>query len=802
MEKTLQEKKKNVLLNNIEDSKTIIKVSNLWKSFKTRDGGVTVLKNITKEIKEGEFVILFGPSGCGKTTLLNTIMGLEHPDKGDVNLQETDIWSLTSDERALVRKENIGFVPQQQNWVKSLNVIENIQLVGYLLGYSSKESKKKALEKLELVGMSHRADYRPTELSSGEQQRISVARCLMNDPKIIVADEPTGNLDVKAGILVMEVLRKLANSGTAVLTVTHNPESLSFADRIFFMLDGKIRGDVRVRGNSIKKIKEEINKDLYKFIDDIGIDKQSLKDEKAPPITSFKESKAKKGWLNTLIIPFLYPFVFLFTKLFSFVFYLPIYLFEVLLRRSHDLSSNVLAKGEAIISNGVGKSITDWQIAFMSFRNLMFKKSRTFVTVAGIGVGIGFVTLLLSVGYGLENLVVDEIAKIEQRNQIEVFPITSSEIFINQETADLIGETVGIERVYPLMNAAATMYYQDSQAAIVVYGTESEYFNVTGEIFRDGGEFSNSEVREVVVSEEVVQLLGISEESAVGKTLSLGFIPVGEEIKDESLMIEEEEVPEVIDLLNTGEEQLVGEETETETETGDSSIQGALDEKNDRITSKEEEFEYTIVGVVGGHHAPIVFIDIDDLKGFGEENYSSLLLTLEETADIARVRQDIEYLGMRTVSVMDTISEVQEFFQTFRLVLAIIGFIAFFVAVLGMFNTLTVSLLERIREIGLLKIIGMRSAEVRKLFITEAILISLTGGFFGIFLGMVMGGVISLIVSIISISNGGDYILVSMTPIYIIFGILIISFLIGLLTGFYPSKKAVKISPLDALRYE
>jgi ABC-type antimicrobial peptide transport system permease subunit len=162
----------------------------------------------------------------------------------------------------------------------------------------------------------------------------------------------------------------------------------------------------------------------------------------------------------------------------------------------------------------------------------------------------------------------------------------------------------------------------------------------------------------------------------------------------------------------------------------------------------------------------------------------------------------MEMLGMETTSVMDTVAQVENLFKYLRIGLAGLGTIAFFIAVLGMINTLTVSLMERTREVGLLKSIGMKSDEIRKLFMTESLLIAFFGGVSGILLGYLFGVGVSLVISAISVSGGGEYLAISKMPVYLIVGVIFVSVLIGFLTGLYPSKRAVKMSPLDALRYE
>lgn len=264
----------------------IITSSNLWKSFETGDQYTTVLKDISLEINKGQFVILFGPSGCGKSTFLNTLMGLEHPDKGDITFMDVDIWKLNSDERAGLRKSNVGIIYQQQNWIKALNVLDNVALVGRLLGYEKSKAEALGMEKLKLVGMTHRAGYKPYELSSGEQQRISLARSLMSEPSLIIADEPTGNLDVKSGVKVMNTLKDLSKEGKTVLMVTHSLEYFEFADRVLFMLDGCIRKDVKIKDVDVNEMKIKIAEDIEAFIGE-SKEKKNQKIVKGPaPVPS------------------------------------------------------------------------------------------------------------------------------------------------------------------------------------------------------------------------------------------------------------------------------------------------------------------------------------------------------------------------------------------------------------------------------------------------------------------------------------------------------------------------------------
>lgn len=221
-------------------NKVLIEFQSVYKSFPMKEGEIKVLKNISFKIYENEFVIIFGPSGCGKSTLLHILLGLESPTQGRVIFDGSDFYQKTEDERALVRRYKVGMIYQQPLWVSALSVKENVGFPLHLLGYNEDEIEKKSLEVLELVEMTYRKDFYPTELSSGQQQKISLARSLVVDPKLIVADEPTGNLDTVSGHQLLETFLKLKERGKTVVMVTHDLEYLKYATKIFHMIDGEI----------------------------------------------------------------------------------------------------------------------------------------------------------------------------------------------------------------------------------------------------------------------------------------------------------------------------------------------------------------------------------------------------------------------------------------------------------------------------------------------------------------------------------------------------------------------------------
>lgn len=223
---------------------TIIKIEGVKKGFQVGERMIPILYGIDFEIKKGDFTLLIGPSGCGKSTLLHIINGLEPPTEGKIIIDDFDIWAYSKDWRADFRNKNIGFIPQQPFWIKSLSVLENIVIPAVISGKTFHESLPKAAEMIALVGMKEWSDHRPYELSGGQQQRIALARALLLDPHIVIADEPTGNLDQKAGEELMDLLSNINKKfAITVLMVTHNQDQYKYGTRIISLLDGKVISD-------------------------------------------------------------------------------------------------------------------------------------------------------------------------------------------------------------------------------------------------------------------------------------------------------------------------------------------------------------------------------------------------------------------------------------------------------------------------------------------------------------------------------------------------------------------------------
>ena len=218
----------------------MIKIENLIKTFRTSEIETIALNNVSLEVEDKEFVAIMGPSGCGKSTLLNILGLLDNPTEGNYYLDGKEVGHLKEKERTGVRKGNIGFVFQSFNLIDELNVFENVELPLTYLHIPAEKRKEMVNKILERMNISHRAKHYPQQLSGGQQQRVAIARAVVSNPKIILADEPTGNLDSKNGQEVMELLTELHKEGTTIVMVTHSQRDAGFAQRVINLFDGQV----------------------------------------------------------------------------------------------------------------------------------------------------------------------------------------------------------------------------------------------------------------------------------------------------------------------------------------------------------------------------------------------------------------------------------------------------------------------------------------------------------------------------------------------------------------------------------
>ncbi|MGB3921206.1 ABC transporter ATP-binding protein [Methanothrix sp.] len=218
----------------------LIELKDIKKTYLVGRSEYPVLKGIDLEIEEGEFVALMGPSGSGKSTLLNIIGCLDRPTSGRFVLQGKDISRTSDQELARIRREELGFIFQTFNLIARISVQQNVEIPLMLRGISRRERRERATKLLESLNVAHRAEFGPQNISGGERQRVAIARALANDPRIIIADEPTGNLDLKNSSEVMKILNRLHGGGRTIIMVTHNPEITGNCSRVIRLRDGRL----------------------------------------------------------------------------------------------------------------------------------------------------------------------------------------------------------------------------------------------------------------------------------------------------------------------------------------------------------------------------------------------------------------------------------------------------------------------------------------------------------------------------------------------------------------------------------
>ncbi len=223
----------------------MLKIENLKKVFRTEEIETIALNGVSFEVKQGEFVAVMGPSGCGKSTLMNILGLLDNPTSGDYSLLGHEVGNFKEKDRTLFRKGNIGFVFQSFNLIDELNVYENVELPLIYLRIKAADRKQRVNDILKRMDISHRASHFPQQLSGGQQQRVAIARAVVANPRLILADEPTGNLDSKNGKEVMELLDELNKEGTTVIMVTHSQHDAAYAHRTLNLFDGELVNDVR-----------------------------------------------------------------------------------------------------------------------------------------------------------------------------------------------------------------------------------------------------------------------------------------------------------------------------------------------------------------------------------------------------------------------------------------------------------------------------------------------------------------------------------------------------------------------------
>jgi len=572
----------------------------------------------------------------------------------------------------------------------------------------------------------------------------------------------------------------------------------------------------------------------------------------------------------------------------------------------------------------------------LSLNNMKAKKARTIVTMGGMAIGIAFIVFLVSIGYGLQNLVVSRVARLDELRQADAVPGLSDNLVLNDETLSKFKNIQNVELTLPLIAVVGKISYQQSVSDMAVYGVTTSYLKnsaiqpIKGKIFDDGDQISvkqpgqvagvSTDIKKSNVENEFRQVdyeikpsiwLKVRENASskaklIGYTRKTEGVQSGIETTGESYLNYEDilvnkwikttvplwqkidcsidqnsscEDGNYLPIINSqdGQEQKEGYVAElsmkiTSDETSKTDVLGInteikssgslpminiasesaipeeqqnkivevnseakkvavinrsalqmlnIDENSavgkkislsfvvvgDLMTDQKGKIEstfvdYSIIGVISDNDTPMIYVPFIDLRSLGITNFSQIKIIVSDTNSLSKVRSTIEASGYGTISVVDTVAQIDKLFISFRLILAILGMVALIVAALGMFNTLTVSLMERTREVGLMKAMGMKSSEVKELFLTESMIMGFFGGIIGLIAGSLIGKFFGLILTTFSLVKGGSVVNISYVPPIFVITILLLSVIVGILTGYFPARRATKISALNALRYE
>jgi macrolide transport system ATP-binding/permease protein len=662
----------------------MIELKNISKTYHIGEIDVPALRDVSLKISPGEFVAIMGPSGSGKSTLLHILGLLDRLDKGSYHLMGKDVSTLSQEELATFRNEFIGFVFQMFNLLPRLKARENVSLP---LVYTSNVKNRKFSSPEDLlarVGLGDRINHNPNELSGGEQQRVAIARALVKNPKIIIADEPTGNLDSSSAQELLKVFKNLNDSGITVVMVTHEKELTRGAKRIIRFLDGKIVSDEYLTGKP-----------------------HTISEERGEPAL---RERGEGGLPPDL-------------KIHRFDFF-----------RLKNYFSQAM---RALLSN----------------------KSRSFLSILGILVGVAAVIAMLALGTGAREDIKKRLASLgsnllsvrparHRAGGIHIEPGSITRLTI--EDAEEIKKILYVRRVNSTVSGRGQVVYGNKNWNTRITGVTPEYSFIRASEAAEGRFFNDVEM----ITRSRVALLG----KTIVRELFEDENPIGEYVK--------------INRINFR-------------------IIGILPEKGatgwrDRDDEIILPLNTAMYRVLGKKYIDYIDVEVEDEKEMGrvQEKIEKLIIRRH---NIPPDREDtIEVRNM--AEIQEAISSTV---KTFAWLLGSIAFISLLVGGIGIMNIMLVSVTERTKEIGLRKAIGANNKDILSQFIIEAIAICLVGGILGILFGAAISGGLAKFAGWST----------KVSP-----GAILLAFLfsggIGLFFGLLPARKASLLNPIDALRYE
>ncbi|OQB06244.1 MAG: Macrolide export ATP-binding/permease protein MacB [bacterium ADurb.Bin212] len=390
------------------------------------------------------------------------------------------------------------------------------------------------------------------------------------------------------------------------------------------------------------------------------------------------------------------------------------------------------------------------QIIATTWENLMGNKMRTLLTVSGISIGIATIIFLVSLGYGLQEFSVKRVSSLDALSTLDVSQGKTASFKLDKSSIENISKIKYVEKVSPIISLGGKASYNDKKTDLVTTAVYDNFFNYEDVKIAEGGVFSNSEEK-ILISSALAKTLGADNKALIGQQLDLSVL----------LPKADKDAPPL-------------------------------------------KLKLTICGVVQDNSSTFAYISQNLIENELEDGtiYTALKVKLQSQDNLNQVKNEIEASGFSVSSVADTVSQISQVFAIVRIVLALFGGFALLVAAIGMFNTMTVALLERTRDIGIMKSIGVNNKDVYLMFLSEAVIISILGGMLGVGLGALISALINVIITGLANLVGAEPVTLFYTPLWFSMSVFAFSVLVGASTGFYPARRASKLNPLDALRYE
>ena len=390
-------------------------------------------------------------------------------------------------------------------------------------------------------------------------------------------------------------------------------------------------------------------------------------------------------------------------------------------------------------------------LLYLAYKNLFCHKMRTILTALGVAISVGFVVFLVSFGLGLQRVSTDQITNIEALQVLDVSVAKSKLLSINDEMMDKFRDLGNVEQAHPQVSSAANISFNKSNIDGVVYGKDSNYLKLENVKLSSGREYSDNSADEVIINLATQNQL--AENDILGKEISLNIV-----------------------------------------------LQPELLAKDNKVTQFNKKLK--VVGIINDKSAPYAYVPMRVLTDNGVINYSSAKIKMSNKSEVAQAKLQLESMGFKINSIKETIDQINQFFGVFQIILVSFGSIAILVAYLGMFNTLTISLIEKTREVGFMKALGTQRHDVYWLFTLESILIGTVGSMIGVATGVLTGKLINFCIFNLASNTGNQAVELFYIPSYMLLIIIIGSLITSILTGLYPARRAAKISPLNAMRYE